>query len=184
MSFIIWFVISVGCAHPQDDGEPSNLNGTTKFAGAITTNGQSCLDYVEFEGHDDIAQSVLWACEQFSEAQGVSQSEIRDALRGTRIEVMEGRTGPPCSQTAPGCAFIYDGRAEVYVERRRWNRFLPNVLYRLLLVRLEPDRPVEEHNERLLELGLCKTSFACGQFFAPCPNTPDGGRTDCDSILR
>jgi hypothetical protein len=184
VGLVLWFVISVACAHVQDDDRASDLDHTPKFAGEVSTNGTSCLDYVEFEGHEDVAQSVLWACEQFSEARGISQAEIRDALRGTRIEVMEGRTRPPCSQYAPGCAFIYDGRADVYVERRRWSRFLPNAIYRLLLVRLEPDRPVDEHNERLLELGLCKTGFACGQFYPPCPNIPDGGRADCDSILR
>lgn len=139
-----------------------------------------CDDVVEIRGPDDAYVTVARACERFAESTGVTTDEMRKALQNTQVLVMEWPHRPPCDGS-PGCAQIMSNRAHVYVSRDEWRRYLSHEIYHILLVRLEPDLPVEDHHRRMRELSLC-TNGVCGGFHPPCRGL-SGGMVQCNSLL-
>ncbi len=139
-----------------------------------------CDEVVTINGPDDAGVAIARACQRFAESTGATQHEIRRALHNTRVLVMQWPHRPPC-QGSPGCAQIMRDRAHVYVSRDDWRRYLSHEIYHILLVRLEPDIPVEDHHRRMRELSLC-TNGVCGGFHPPCRGL-SGGLKRCNSML-
>lgn len=161
--------------------EPVAATPTGDMAGSDVTT-PSCHQVMRIQGARAAPRVIDAACLNFTRAAGVPHREVVGALEGTNIEIMPGRQPAPC-EGAPACATLGGNSIEIHVVRRSWHRYLANVIYRVLLVRFEPDVPVEGHNERLRELALCQNTRSCGAFHPLCPELPDGGRIQCDSLF-
>lgn len=141
-----------------------------------------CDDVVDIVGPDDAAVTIARACEQFADSSGISPNEVRRALRGTRVEVMEWRREPPCER-APGCVYLGAEAAKIYVGRTHWRHYLSHEIYHVLLARLEPNLPAHRHHFRMRNLKLCGANGGCGHVPPMCRGAT-GGWYDCDSALR
>lgn len=187
---------SPGCAQQSDSNTPTQdpqLLAAESAGGAIPASATTetaqgvpgCSDVVEIDGPGPVPTVLDRSCRRFAEARDDVELEyVRNALRNTTIRILESPAHPEvCPPRRPACARVEADRATAEVVRDEWRRFLPNLVYRILLARFDPEIDPEDHNDELRELGLCGNSRACGGFHPPCIS-PGGGIYPCDSPLR
>lgn len=171
------FVLLTACIHTGTDYEHDQLLDAAEGASPDT----ACSAVVDIDGPDEAARIVDGACRRFAETSDIPIQWTRDVMDDARIRIHDGAESLPCGSGKGGCARLRDERTYFYVHRRGWRRYLPNLIYRVLLADLEPHIREEEYNAELRDRGLCRNG-GCGGFHSPCVGR-NGGFYRCDSVF-